>query len=574
MLVELSIRDFALIEEIRIPFEKGLNILTGETGAGKSMILGAAGLLAGQRASADMVRHGRNKAVIEGLFEVEAQHPVTDTLNELGIETEEDEMLVVRREISAKGKSISRINGQLVNLAMLKEVSPQLIAIHGQHDNTSLLAVDKQVDWLDAYGDDALHHTRKEFLHLYERYRRFEKELRELSKSEQEVAQRLDILQYQLNEIESADLQPGEDDELAEERKKWMNVEKIYEGLEMAYDALNGDQKALDWLGHAQSQLESAAEFDEQVQHVHASVEAAFYQLEDHVHTLRQYRDELQFDPERLNQIEQRLDQIQTLKRKYGNRVDDILEFAASISDELDEVHHRDSRIEQIRERLEETERDLVVEAKELSKLRRQTADRLTRNVEKILEDLHMEKTAFHVQLRTVPDENGVDVDGERLKVSAKGLDDVEFQMAPNQGEPLRPLSKIASGGELSRIMLAFRSLMADTENIDTMIFDEIDTGVSGRAAQAIAEKLAMIAKNRQVLCITHLPQVACMAEAHYLIEKRFEKGETQTGVDRLNDDHRIHELARMLGGVEVTSVTTHHAREMLQMADDVKKAI
>ncbi|GAB7386842.1 DNA repair protein RecN [Bacillaceae bacterium] len=574
MLVEISIRNFALIDTLQLSFQKGLNILTGETGAGKSIIIDAIGQLAGQRASAEFVRHGADKAEVEGLFEIPPAHPVTEHLQAIGIELEEDGMLVIRREISKQGKNICRINGRLVTQAMLKEIGPWLVGIHGQHHNTALLFPERHVDWLDAYGGENLQTAKKEFAALYGRYKSLKLELERLAKSERELAQRLDLLQYQLQEIVSAELTPGEDERLLEERKKLANVEKLSQGLATVYEALYGDSRALDWLGHAQAQLETIVQYDRQLQEILSALETAFYQLEDMKHELRRYRESFAYDPDRLQEIERRLETIHALKRKYGRTVDEILEYAAAIEDELETIQDKDARIQQLDARLREVSLDLAVEARELSERRKKAAENLTRAVENELKELHMEKTKFSVVLQTVKDEEGIELDGEKIRVTSKGIDSVEFMISPNPGEPLRPLAKIASGGELSRLMLALKAILADIEQVGTLIFDEIDTGVSGRAAQAIARKLAKLAKNQQVICITHLPQVACMADAHYLIYKETDFDKTFTRVRLLHPDEQVLELARMLGGVEVTSVTRKHAAEMLKMAREIREAI
>lgn len=571
MLVELSIRNFAIIKSVTISFQKGLNILTGETGAGKSIIIDALGLLLGGRASADFVRYGETRAEVEGLFELPAGHPAFAVCESMGVQVEQDGMLVVRRDISSQGKSIIRLNGQLITLAMLRELGPWLVTVHGQHDTHMLMQADKHINWLDAYGEHALGFAKTEYSKLYAAYRRTKQDLERMARNDRELAQRTDLLQYQLDEIEAAALTPGEDEKLLQQRKKWMNIEKVYSSIQDAYRSLYGDQRGMDWLGHAMSELERVAAFDEQLTPIVESVQSAYYQVEDAVHQLRNLSYQMEFEPEQLAEVERRLDQIQTLKRKYGKSVDDILEYAATIQDELDDMHHYESRLQQAQQRLSELAADLAVEALELSGIRQDCAGKLAQEIEQQLRELHMERARFSITVRQTADEDGVEIDGIRRYVDANGMDQVEFLISPNPGEPLRPLAKIASGGELSRVMLAIKTILAGTDQVETLIFDEVDTGVSGRAAQAIAEKLARVASKRQVLCITHLPQVASLADAHFLIQKEMSENETMTRVERLSDDERVIELARMLGGAEVTTKTKEHAREMIILGRERK---
>lgn len=573
MLVELSIRNFAIIKSVTIPFQKGLNILTGETGAGKSIIIDALGLLLGGRASADFVRYGESRAEVEGLFELPTGHPALAVCESIGVQVEQDGMLVVRRDISNQGKSIIRLNGQLVTLAMLRELGPWLVTVHGQHDTHMLMQADKHINWLDAYGETALGAAKEEYGKLYAAYRKTKQDLERMARNERELAQRIDLLQYQLHEIEGASLSPGEDEKLLQQRKKWMNIEKVYASIQDAYRSLYGDQRGLDWLGHAMGELERVVVYEEQLAPIVETVQNAYYQLEDVVHQLRQMSDKLDFEPEQLAEVERRLDQIQSLKRKYGKNVDDILEYAAAIQDELDEMHHYEDRLQQMQDRLAELAADLAVEALELSVIRQECAQKLAKEIEQQLKELHMERARFAIDVRQVPDEDGVEIDGIKRQVDANGMDHVEFLISPNPGEPLRPLARIASGGELSRVMLAIKTILAGTDQVETLIFDEVDTGVSGRAAQAIAEKLARVAGKRQVLCITHLPQVASLADAHFLIKKEMSEHETMTKVERLSEDERVVELARMLGGAEVTAKTEEHAREMIMLGRERKAA-
>jgi DNA repair protein RecN (Recombination protein N) len=572
MLLELTIRNFAVIKEVSVSFGRGLTILTGETGAGKSILIDAISLLLGGRGSSDYVRYGCSKAEIEGLFEFAEGAPALSMLAEMGIEAEEH-TIIIRRELSSTGKTVCRINGQMVTLSMLREVAPWLINIHGQHEHQSLMQGDRHIDWLDSFGDEKVTPALREFSKLYSEYRQLHSELEYISTNEREMVQRMDMLRFQLQEIVEANLKPLEDEELLKEKKRLSGGEKLVRSLEDAYSSLLGEQRGLDWIGNAVSHLETVLEYDEELKETHQMVESSFYQLEEAARLLRSYRDTIEFDPEKLMEIESRLDEINRLKRKYGLSVDEILEYAASIEDELDNMENRETRIEELQKKLNEVALDLAVDATELSQIRKQIAVILAEAIERELKELHMSRARFEIAVNQLEDENGLEIDGTRLRVTSKGIDMVEFLIAPNPGEPLRPVSKIASGGELSRIMLAMKTILADVENIDTMIFDEVDTGVSGRAAQAIAEKLVRVSRKRQVLSITHLPQVASMADTHLRIEKHMNENETETKVTALTQEERVIELARMLGGAQVTETTKNNAREMLAQAEDVKVA-
>lgn len=574
MIVELSIKNLAVIKHVTIPFQRGLNILTGETGAGKSILIDALGFLLGGRGSSDYVRYGEKKAEIEALFEIEPAHPLLGLLPQLGIDPPEDGMLIIKRDITAQGKSICRINGQLVTLATLKEVGPWLVNIHGQHEHQSLMDSDRHLNWLDAFAGEELKQCKDEYFSVYRDYKTARAEYIKFAKNEQHMAQRQDMLSFQLQEITEADLQPLEDEELTKEKNRLANGEKLYKGVDDAYIALTGEQASLDWVGLALSHLETVSGYDEQLSQVQGQLESVFFQLEEVARSLRSYREGLEFDPYRLQEIEDRLSEIQRLKRKYGRSVEEILEHAASIEDELDTIVNREQRMEGLKQRVRELAQDLAIEAMELTSQRLLTAQRLSEKIEEQLKDLHMEKAKFSIQIRQVEDAQGIEVNGTKVKAKESGIDDVEFMISPNPGEPLRPVAKIASGGELSRIMLGMKAILANLEPIGTLIFDEVDTGVSGRAAQAIAEKLVTVSQNKQVLCITHLPQMACMADAHFFISKHATETETQTHVHHLDKDERVNELARLLGGVEVTNTTRNHAKEMLKLAKQSKEKI
>lgn len=564
MLREISIRQFAIIEQVHITFDQGFHVLTGETGAGKSILIDALGLIVGGRGSSEWIRHGAKKAEIEALFEIAPDHPIHHKLDELGLEVEED-ILLIRRELLLSGKSVCRINGRMVTQAMLKQIGAHLIDIHGQHEHQSLMQVEQHIYWLDAFGGEELLQERKRYEQQFAQYRELHRELERLLIDERELAQRVDLLTFQHEEISAAALVEGEDEELEQEHKRLAHAEKIVQDTAAAYEAIQGEQRGADSLGQALHQLQELIPYDEALKPIVEMIQSAYYQVDEAVHQLGRYQEELVFDPARLAEVEQRLDLIHQLKRKYGDTLAAILEHGEQVEQELNQLVHQEERQQEIEQELATLRTALEQSAETLSTMRQQVAEQLEQQVEKELHDLNMETTKFRVSFSPATD----GLDG----FTATGRDKIEFLIAPNPGEPPRPLVKIASGGELSRIMLALKSLFSAVDQVETLVFDEIDTGVSGRAAQAIAEKMAFLARRCQVLCVTHLPQVACMSDVHFHIFKETDGQQTRTRVKHLSEEGATWELARMLGGVEVTETTREHAREMLRMAAMIKSA-
>jgi len=567
MLRELSIRNLAVIEHVSVSFAEGFHVLTGETGAGKSILIDALSLAIGGRGAADIVRYGCDKAEIEALFDPPAGHPVREVLESFGIEADPDEPIVVRRELSAQGKSVSRVNGRIVNLSMLKEIGECLVNIHGQHEHQSLLKTERHLEWLDAYAGDGLAGLKREYQEAYRQYTETRSRLRELEDASRHNMQMLDLYKFQLAEIDDAKLKPGEDEALQEERRRLAHAERIMQNASEAYELIYG-HAGLDALARAISRLEDIRKYDAgALEPLLEQLQSAYYQAEDVAYQLRDYRERIEANPERLAEIEDRLDLIGGLKRKYGERIEDILEYRAKIAGAIDQMENRDEHLQ----RLREEERRLRGEAQRLalglSEQRRLAADRLAKEIESELKELHMERTTFKVQLDQPTGEDGAP------KLSPHGIDEAMFLFSANPGEPPKPLAKIASGGEMSRIMLALKTVFAAIDGVPVLVFDEVDTGVSGRAAQAIAEKMAKLSRRCQVFAITHLPQVACMADHHYGIRKSTVGGRTTTTVEPLESIGRVEELARMLGGVEVTDKTRHHAQEMLDLAERKKGA-
>ncbi|NGP43616.1 DNA repair protein RecN [Bacillaceae bacterium SIJ1] len=561
MLLEIRIKNFAIIEEISLSLDEGLTVLTGETGAGKSIIIDAISLLMGARGSHEFVRHGCERAEIEGLFQVGDQSSVLEVLQQQGIEVEEG-MMVLSRSISLKGKNICRLNGKLVTLGMLREIGQRLVDIHGQHENQDLMKPERHRPLLDLYAGSALTATLTEYKQLYKKRAQLKSRLRELSENEQETAQRIDLLRFQLNDIQSAQLQPGESAALEKEKQQLANFEQLFHALQQAYNALYGEHKGLDWTGLATTELESIASLDSTYKTLHQTVLESHYALEEASYAIRQTIDQLEHDPDRLNTVEARLQEIQTLQRKYGATEDDILAYASSIEEELETLEHKDAHIEGVQTELAELEKDMALEAQQMTDIRKRHAHVLENAIHDELKAVYMEKTTFKVEWKPLP------------SFDSNGMDRIEFFISTNPGEPLKPLVKVASGGELSRMMLAIKSIFSKLQKKTAIVFDEVDSGVSGRVAQAMAEKIYQLARTSQVICISHLPQVAAMADQHLYISKRIDDDRTATGVRKLQEDEAQNEISRMIAGTEVTELTKKHASELLALADVYKNNV
>lgn len=567
MLIELSIKNFAIIDHLTIPFDKGLTVLTGETGAGKSIIIDAIGLLVGGRGSSEFVRYGMSKAEIEGLFSVHKHHPAVQKSLELGIECEE-EMIIIRREISANGKSICRVNGKLVTLGILREIGQTLVDIHGQHEHQVLLQPEFHLSLLDNFAQVSLNEPLKEYKELYTTYTEIQYQLKQMSRNEQELTHRLDLIQYQLSEIEQAKLQPNEDEDLLLERRKLANSEKLYKALHDSYNSLYGEGKGLDWLNNALNHLEEAKNIDPGLNSFFEAISSSYYLMEETAFSLSNELEKIEFNPERLEEIETRLNEINQLKRKYGTSVSAILEYGNKIAEELNTLVNKDDHIKQMENELQQTRAKLIDCGKRLTDIRKTAAKELTEKIHEQLKALYMDKTRFAIDFGYTPEN---ELEEEHIRFTSNGLDQIEFQLSTNPGEPQKSLAKIASGGEISRIMLALKTIFTNHQGVTSLIFDEVDTGVSGRVAQAIGEKIYNIAAKSQVLCITHLPQVAAMADHHLFISKEQTEKSTKTSVTPLSPEKKVDEIARMIAGVEVTDITLKHANELLSLAEKMK---
>ena len=562
MLLELHIKDFALIDSADLKFEKGLNILTGETGAGKSIVIDSVNFIMGDKQSRDIIRTGAESAYVEGVFDANSEE-TSHILQENGID--EEDVLIISREINQNGRSISRINGKTVTVSLLKQVMKYIIDIYGQHQHQSLLDEQNHIQILDSFCGSSIIEIKKQYKALYEQIKEIENQIDRINLDEKDRQRKLGLLSYQINEINEAKLKPNEDEELYKKREVLANAEKIYSSLSHAYNILYSSEEqnsSYDGIGSSIGYLEGIEKYDEKLENIKNELKDVYYNLEGIVDEIREYKDNIDFEPDVLNQVEIRLDLINSLKMKYGNSIEEILAYCERSSSELNELVNNNQTIDKLSQKKKDGYIKLNKLAEDISKIRKEVAVKLEDRIEEELRYLGMDKASFKI---VVEDNESLNEDGKNK---------VYFMMTANVGEPLKPLSKVASGGELSRIMLAIKSVIADVDSIPTLIFDEIDTGISGRAAQAVAEKMCLISKNHQVLCVTHLPQIASMADVHFKIEKNIIDGKTYTNVLKLDNKGQTEELARMLGGAILTDLTRKHSIEMKSLANDLKGKI
>ncbi|MDM8272758.1 DNA repair protein RecN [Ligilactobacillus salivarius] len=554
MLQELSIKDFAIIDEIQISFQPKMTVLTGETGAGKSIIIDALGLLAGGRGSTEFIRKGEKKAVIQGLFTLPREANTYNILEEYGIDSE-DGQIILQRDLYRGGRNICRINGMMVNLATLRKVGETLIDIHGQNEHQELMKPENHIDLLDEY-DKKTSELRNQYQVVYQNYRKLKLSMEKKEADEKAWAQRLDMLNFQVKEIGEAGLKINEEDELIEEKNKLDNFQAIHDALELSYQILSGEKiDVVGNLGNAMNELSDVSDLSENLQEINTKISDAFYSLEDVARDISDELDSMEWNGERLNEIEERLELIHQLKRKYGDTIEDILHYHIRIVKELREMENAEQNSEKQERQLSEALEKVKELAIKLSKQRKKSAKKLEKMIHEQLSALYMDKAVFEVKFLN------------NSKLYSKGIDKVEFYIQTNPGEEMGPLAKIASGGELSRIMLALKTIFSQKMGVTSIIFDEVDTGVSGRVAQAIAEKISQISNNSQVLCITHLPQVAAIADNHYYISKSVNDGRTETSLEELDEKQKIREIARMLSGSEITELTLKHAEELIKMS-------
>ena len=551
MLLEISIKNFAIIEAISLNFEKGMTVLTGETGAGKSIIIDAMNMMLGARATTDVIRHGAPKAEIEGLFSVENSHALQMIFDEQGIELGDE--IIIRREILQNGRSVSRVNGQMVNLSVLRSIGQYLVDIHGQHDQEELMRPQLHIQMLDGFGDADFLELKQAYQTNFDAYRKMRKQLLEIKKNQEEHKARIEMLEFQMAEIESASLQPGEDLKLNQERDKLLNHKNIADTLTNAYTMLDNEEfSSLANVRSAMNDMESLEEYDVEYREISTSLSESYYVLEDVTKRLEDIIEDLDFDGNRLMQIESRLDLIHAITRKYGGNVDDVLLYFAKITEEYNLLTGNNLSSEDMEAELKQLEVSLVDLASKLASARHNLAQQLEIEIQQELKDLYMDKARFQVQFT-------------KGKFTCEGNESVEFYISTNPGEDFKPLVKVASGGELSRLMLAIKSAFARKEGKTSIVFDEVDTGVSGRVAQAIAQKIHKIGQNGQVLAISHLPQVIAIADYQFFIEKISNDHSTVSTVRLLTVEERVEEVAKMLAGENVTEAALSQARELLQ---------
>lgn len=554
MLIHLHVKNLALIEDIEVEFGPGLNILTGETGAGKSVLLGSMQLILGGRTARDMIRTGASCALVELLFQVENKK-AEQALNSLGIFTEEGQVLLSRKIMD--GRSINKINGETCTVGQMKAAAECLLDIHGQHEHQSLLYQEKQLEILDAYGREKIHPAKEAVRQSYEEYRKYMRALKELDTDEEQRNREKAFLEFEISEIEKAHLVPGEDEELETLYRRLNNGKLILETLQSVHSLTGYDsgQGAGEAVGTGVRELLRVTEYDTQLESMAETLQEIDGLLNDFNRELSSYVEDLSFDDETFYETEKRLDQINGLKAKYGRTIEEILEYQNTQQQKLEKLARYEENFLEARQNLKKAEEQLEKDSYVLSEIRKDYSKTLTEKIIEGLRDLNFLDVKFRIDFQ------------RKQEFTDNGYDSIEYEISTNPGESVKPLGRIVSGGELSRIMLAIKAILADRDQIETLIFDEIDTGISGRTAQKVSEKMAVIGSCHQVLCITHLPQIAAMADTHFEIEKHQKGSETITEIHPLGERESVRELARLLGGAEITEAVLKNAMEMKELA-------
>ena len=560
MLIQLNIKQFGIIEKSTIEFKNGLTVLSGETGAGKSMILAAISQLSGQRTSTSYIRHGEDKAIVEGVFDLPNNKKLISILENLEINFEED-ILILRRDIYNTGKSICRVNNVIVNLSTLREISSFLLDIHEQHDNQMLLLEKNHVFLIDSYGKNEINPILEKYKIKYEEYKSINKKLEELKNKESEVLQRLDFLKYQYEEINKLNLTLDEDVKLIEERDYLLNYEKINNLTYSILESINGDFGVLTGLYSIKSDLEKLVKYNSKFENVKEEINNLYYILEDLKYDISKFNDNIDYDEARLDEVEFRLSQIKTLEKKYAKNLNELIELKDILEEEINELENYEENYEEYTKKQKLVNDELLKLALELTQVRKKIANKLEQNIQEELKFLCMEKSTIKIEF-------------DKKDFSSLGNDDIKILISSNLGEPLKSLVKVASGGELSRIMLALKIIFSSSINVTSIIFDEIDTGVSGRVSQRMAEKMYQLAIKSQVLCISHLPQTTALADCNLLINKTIKEDRTISTVRELNFEEKVSELARMISGTETTELSKKHAIELLEISNNIKKDI
>jgi len=558
MLKELSIKNFAIIDELNVSFADGLNVITGETGAGKSILVGAMSLLLGDRASVDMIRSFEDSAVVEAMFDIGGMNDLKGITREMGFHVGNE--LILKRIVSRTGKNRVYIDGQLATLGMLSAISEFLISICGQHEHQLILNAEKHIDILDEFG--GILQLRSEYGEIYNQYNSSNEKLRQLTAINKTRDERVEFLRFHLREIEDAGIRIGEDEELLDEKRVLNNVQKLMENANAAHEVLYGKTgSVLEGIRSIISNIRDIEKIDKGLNLSEQDMDAVYYQLEEAALNLREYIKKLSYDPLRLEAIDDRLEILGRLKRRYGRTLEEVLQKKAETEEELKSISSVDDEIEQISKEIESLRAELQDKAQKLSQKRRETAAVLKKAIEDEIHALRMEKAIFEVMLNDQVNVQGL------ASFYPKGIDNVEFYIATNVGEELKPLNRIASGGELSRIMLAIKKVLARSGSVGTLLFDEVDSGIGGATAEDVGRKLKDVSGYHQIICITHLPQIACFGNDHYRVMKKVSGDRIVTSVEVLSEESRLDEIARMLGGAELTEKTREHAREMLELS-------
>ena len=565
MLLDLRIKNFIIIDSLVINFSKGLNILSGETGAGKSILIDALSGIMGDKLSADMIRSGFESAALEAAFDISGLEEIKKILNESGIDTDE-EMLILRREFFTSGKGRCFANSVNIPVTKLKEISENLIDIHGQNEHQNIVKVSKHRELLDSFG--RLGSRVQKVRDLHEKLTSTRNKISSFEIDEREKARRVEFNTFSIREIESAELKPGEEEELKNESNLLANAEKLFLEINEAASMINSDSGVLRNLKKAESSLSKISDLDTNITSILDSIRESLYSLEDVSASLRDYRENVNFSPERINEVEERLNLIQVLKKKYGDSIDEILAYADKARIELETINASEEELEFLKTQEKKIVKEVKEEALLLSDERKTTADKLETLVMKELADLGMAGTVFKISISKESSPNGdVESDNKRYMLYPHGLDRIEFLLSANEGEDLKQLRKVASGGEMSRIMLALKNVIQSADIVDTLIFDEVDAGISGKTAEIVGKKLRNLSNDRQVLLITHLPQIAAMSESHFLVQKGKTDGRVTTVVKNLTEKEKVREVARMLAGEEITELSIQHAEELINRA-------
>ncbi len=562
MLLTLSIENIALIDRLELELNSGLNILSGETGAGKSIIIDSLNFVLGERADKSLIRYGADFAIVQAVFDDYLTDAVRTYLDDMGIDS--DDVLIIRRKMSLDGKNECRINGRVTTLSILKGLTELLVDIHGQHEHQSLLKPANHITLLDSVGENKISDAKEEVGNAHKHYTMLRRELSKFGDSA-DRQRRLDVLEYQINEIENADVKEGEEESLLAQRKRIRNMEKILSALEGAKNILEGydTQSVSASIKNASALLNGIASYDNEIANLNERLDSAKLEIADISSTLQDLLDQLDFDARSAQKTEDRLEVVRNVIRKYGGNFDVLQEFLNSAKNEYDMLSNADDTVARLEKDILNASKLLQDKASVLTALRAKYADKLEKSITKELKDLGMGGSTFSVK---------IDSASEVDDISANGADSVEFLISPNQGEPLKPLAKIISGGEMSRFMLALKNIVADIDDIQTMVFDEIDTGISGNISQVVSEKMCNISRNRQVIAVTHMPSLAAMADSHYLIAKSTENNKTLTHITLLNDD--TDEIARLVGGNDYSQFAILHAKEMKSWADRYKQSL